>query len=438
MASGLQAGANVLNLQLANINGIGNDENTCNDAFSISINVLGASSFTVNPIVSQQPSCNASNGIIELQTSGTGAPFTYSIANSPSQSTNTFSNLAAGSYNYSVSDNAGCTVSGTVALAATATIGANISQTTSIACAGSQTATIVVSPTGGTAPYNFTINNGADQASNTFVNLGAGTYTIGVIDANGCNTTLTYVVTEPAALSVNMIPTMISCNGANDGMLTSQVSGGTSPYTYSLNGGTAVNTPNFNNLAAGTYMLTATDANGCQQAFTSTITEPTALVLNASTTVSNGNDGTIALSASGGNSPYTYSMDGQTYYSGSFFANLAVGTYTCYVKDNNGCITSIEVTVNTSGLAELSFAAANLYPNPNNGSFEIQIEGVQGQVIEAKLFNLLGQQISVFKLYAQNGSIKQPLELSPKIAAGTYYLGLYDGQQAAVLQFIKK
>jgi hypothetical protein len=131
-------------------------------------------------------------------------------------------------------------------------------------------------------------------------------------------------------------------------------------------------------------------------------------------------------------------MDGQTYYSGSFFANLAVGTYTCYVKDNNGCITSIEVTVNTSGLAELSFAAANLYPNPNNGSFEIQIEGVQGQVIEAKLFNVLGQQISVFKLYAQNGSIKQPLELSPKIAAGTYYLGLYDGQQAAVLQFIKK
>ena len=131
-------------------------------------------------------------------------------------------------------------------------------------------------------------------------------------------------------------------------------------------------------------------------------------------------------------------MDGQTYYSGSFFANLAVGTYTCYVKDNNGCITSIEVTVNTSGLDELSFAVANLYPNPNNGSFEIQIEGIQGQVIEAKLFNVLGQQISVFKLYAQNGSINQPLELSPKIAAGTYYLGLYNGQQAAVLQFIKK
>lgn len=436
--SGLQAGANTINLQLANINGNGNDENTCNDTYSINLNVVGASSFTVNPIASQQPSCNSSNGIIQLQTTGTGAPFTFSLDNSPTQTTNVFNNLAAGSYNYSVTDNAGCTVSGTVILVATTNIAATVSQTATISCTGSQTATIVVSPTGGTAPYSFTINNGADQASNTFVNLGAGTYTIGIIDANGCSTTLTYVVTEPPALTVNMIPTMISCNGANDGMLTSQVSGGTSPYTYSLNGGTAVNTPNFNNLAAGTYMLTATDANGCQQAFTSTVTEPSVLTLTASTTVSNGNDGTIALSATGGNSPYSYSMDGQIYYSGSFFANLGIGTFTCYVKDNNGCVTSIEVTVNSSSLNELTFELLSLYPNPNNGSFEIEIDGVQGQVIEAKLFNVLGQQISSFKLYAQNGSIKQPLELSPKIAAGTYYIGLYDGQQAAVLQFIKK
>ena len=436
--SGLQAGANTITLQLGNINGNGNDENTCNDSYTLTLNVIGASSFTVNPIVSQQPSCNASNGVIDLQTSGTGAPYSYSLNNSAGQTGSTFSNLGAGSYAYTVTDNNGCAVSGTLNLTASASLVATVTQTATIACAGAQTATIVVNPTGGTAPYNFTINNGADQASNTFVNLGAGTYTIGIIDANGCSTTQTYVVTEPAALSVNMLPTMISCFGANDGILTSQVSGGTSPYTYALNGGAPANTPVFNNLTAGTYTLTATDANGCQQAFTSTITEPSSIVLTASTTVSNGNDGTIALSATGGNSPYTYSMDGQTFYSGSFFANLASGTYTCYVKDNNGCITSIEVTVNTSGLSELTFATALLYPNPNNGSFEIEIDGIQGQVIEAKLFNVVGQQISSFKLYAQNGSIKQPLELSPKIAAGTYYLGLYDGQQAAVLQFIKK
>jgi hypothetical protein len=185
-------------------------------------------------------------------------------------------------------------------------------------------------------------------------------------------------------------------------------------------------------------MLTATDANGCQQAFTSTITEPSALTLIASTTVSNGNDGTIALSGAGGNSPYTYSMDGQTYYSGSFFSNLAIGTYTCYVKDNNGCVTAIEVTVNSSSLSELTFDLMSLYPNPNNGVFELEIEGVNSASLDAKLFNAQGQQVAVFVLKSNNGKVKQTVELSPKIAAGTYYLGVYEQTQGAVIQFVKQ
>ncbi|MEY3074779.1 MAG: hypothetical protein RJB25_417, partial [Bacteroidota bacterium] len=217
-----------------------------------------------------------------------------------------------------------------------------------------------------------------------------------------------------------------------------QVSGGTSPYMYAINGGAVTSSSVFSNLPAGSYTLTAIDANGCQQAFTSTITEPTALSLSASTTVSNGNDGTIALSASGGNSPYTYSMDGQTFYSGSFFASLAIGTYTCYVKDNNGCITSIEVTVNSSSLSELSFQMISLYPNPNNGIFEIQLDGCNSAGLEAKLFNLQGQHIASFALKASNGKVKQTIELSPKIAAGSYYLGIYEEGQSGLLQFIKQ
>ncbi len=437
-ASGLVPGANTVNLLLSNVNGSSNDENTCNDDFAFNISVIGASSTTVNPIVTQQPSCNSNDGSVDLQTTGASGPYTYSIDNGAAQNSNTFNNLGAGSYNYTVTDNQGCAVSGSFTIAATTTITASVVQTSTITCAGSQTANLVVTPAGGTAPYSFSINNGADQASNTFNNLGAGTYTIGVIDANGCQTTLTYIVSEPSPLSVNMIPTMISCNGANDGVLTAQVSGGTSPYTYAINGGTAVVNPVFNNLPAGTYMLTATDANGCQQAFTSTITEPSALTLVASTTVSNGNDGTIALSGSGGNSPYTYSMDGQTYYSGSFFSNLAIGTYTCYIKDNNGCVTAIEVTVNSSSLSELTFDLMSLYPNPNNGVFELEIEGVNSASLEAKLFNAQGQQVAVFVLKSNNGKVKQTVELSPKIAAGTYYLGIYEQTQGAVIQFVKQ
>ena len=437
-AAGLQPGLNTLQLQLSNINGLGNDENTCNDAYNLELTVIGSTSVAVNATITQQPSCNASNGTVQLQTTGSSGPYTYSLDNATPQSSNTFTNLGTGNYTYTVFDNQGCAVSGTFSITATTTIAANIVQTTTIACAGSQTANLVVTPSGGTAPYSYSIDNGADQASNTFNNLGAGTYTIGVIDANGCFTTLTYIVTQPSPLSVNMIPTMISCNGANDGALNCQVSGGTSPYLYAINGGAVTSSAVFSNLPAGSYTLTAIDANGCQQGFTSTITEPTAISLTASTTVSNGNDGTISLSASGGNSPYTYSMDGQTYYSGSFFASLAIGTYTCYVKDNNGCVTTIEVTVNSSSLSELSFELMTLYPNPNSGVFEVQIEGVVGATLDAKLFNSLGQQISSFTMNAVDGKAKETITLSPKIAAGSYFLGIYDEGKGAVLQFIKE
>ena len=113
-------------------------------------------------------------------------------------------------------------------------------------------------------------------------------------------------------------------------------------------------------------------------------------------------------------------------------------TYTCSVKDNNGCITTIEVVVNTSSVTELSFELTSLFPNPNKGTFEVVVSGVQGTVAQAQIFNVNGQLISSFELKATDGQIKQTLELSPKIAAGTYYLSISDQKRAAVLQFVKQ
>jgi hypothetical protein len=403
----------------------------------MTLSITGSSSISVNP-VTQQASCTSQDGSITLNTTGASGNVSYSLNNGPSQSSNVFNNLAAGTYTYVVTDASGCTASGSVSVAASATVTASISQTSNITCAGNQTATLVVTPNGGTAPYAFMINNGADQPSNTFANLGAGVYTITVLDANGCSTSIQYTITQPTAITVNAIPTTISCNGLSNGSITATATGGTPAYTYSLNGGTPSTSPIFSNLAAGNYTITATDANGCQQAFTTTIIEPSAVTLTGTATVSNGNDGTISLTAAGGNSPYTYSIDGVNYYSGSLFANLGIATYTCYVKDNNGCITSIEVTVNSSSLTELSFELVELVPNPNNGVFEIHVSGVQGSEVQGKLYTVSGQLVSTFKLNVQDGKIDQTLEMSYKLAAGSYYLGIYDGQHAAIKQFVKQ
>jgi hypothetical protein len=436
---GLVSGSNNIAFNLTNINGNGLDENACNDAFQFGIFVNGSSSIVLgNPSINQLPSCNGNDGSIGINATGGLGALSYTLNNSTPQSSNTFTGLSAGTYNYEVTDTTGCAVIGSLQLQAAVVVSAAVQQTATISCAGNQDATIVVTPTGGTAPYSYAINNGADQANNTFVNLGAGTYTITVIDANGCSTTLTYVVTEPAPVSVNMVPTMVSCFGDNNGSLLSQVNGGTPPYTYYLNSAAQANGGPYTGLTPGAYTLDVFDVNGCQQAFTSTITEPSALLLTATTTISNGTDGTIAMNASGGNSPYTFSINGTNWFSGSFFSNLAAGTYTCSVKDNNGCITTIEVVVNTSALTELSFELTSLYPNPNKGTFEIVVSGVQGTTAQAQIFNVNGQLISSFELKATDGQIKQTLELSPKIAAGTYYLSISDQKRAAVLQFVKQ
>jgi hypothetical protein len=139
--------------------------------------------------------------------------------------------------------------------------------------------------------------------------------------------------------------------------------------------------------------------------------------------------------------PYTYSINGTNYYSGTLFTNLAPGTYTCYIKDVNGCIGTVEITVEaTQGLdnSQDGLTVVLLHPNPNNGTFTIEVNGVTGDVVEGKLFSTEGKLVSEFRLGASNGTAKNTLEMSHKLAAGTYYLGLYNEERAAIVRFVKE
>jgi len=138
--------------------------------------------------------------------------------------------------------------------------------------------------------------------------------------------------------------------------------------------------------------------------------------------------------------PYTYSINGVNYYSGSLFSNLAPGTYTCYVKDVNGCIGTVQVIVEaTQGIGEEGgLHVSLLYPNPNNGIFDIEIQGIIGDEVECKLFTADGRMVSTFRLGAQNGVAKNTIEMSRKLAAGSYFIGVYNGSRAEVIRFIRE
>ena len=94
----------------------------------------------------------------------------------------------------------------------------------------------------------------------------------------------------------------------------------------------------------------------------------------------------------------------------------------------------------TQGLENAShgLSVVLLYPNPNNGTFNVEVDGVVGEVVEGKLFSTDGKLVSEFRLGASNGTAKNTLEMSHKLAAGTYYLGLYNEERAAIVRFVKE
>ncbi|HEY1037943.1 MAG TPA: PKD-like domain-containing protein, partial [Bacteroidia bacterium] len=217
--------------------------------------------------------------------------------------------------------------------------------TTNVSCNGAANGSISCTPSGGAAPYQFSLNGGSYVSTSTFTGLPPGTYTVTTIDNNACvSSQYNTSITEPALLSSTITTsTNVSCNGGANGSATVSASGGVPSYIYSWapSGGTAVTA---SGLAANTYTCTITDANACTKTQTVTINQPTPLILTtlSSTNVScnGGSNGSASVNtATGGTPGYTYDWspgtptgDGTTSITG-----LNVNSYTCTVTDANSC-----------------------------------------------------------------------------------------------------
>ena len=166
------------------------------------------------------------------------------------------------------------------------------------------------------------------------------TYSFGTAPCNG---TATSQVTVSAVLTTRANKIDVLCNGGSTGTITvAQPTIGTAPYQYSLDGITWQSSNMFNGLVARTYTVYYRESNGCQGSQLVIINEPAALSVIASTVdvACNGqSNGVITVIASGGVAPYQYSINGTTYQPNNTF-NVPAGTYTVFVKDNNGCINS--------------------------------------------------------------------------------------------------
>ena len=288
----------------------------------------------------------------------------------------TIGTLDNGNYNVTVTDANNCQISFPKTIFEPTAISASISSSTTVSCNGGADGTATATVSGGTLPYDYSWSNGQTlsgdvSGTNTATALAQGNISITITDGKGCTATDNTTITEPAVLSASMgTPSMVSCNGGNNGSVTVSGSGGTAAtdYTYSWNTTPVQTTATASNLVAGNYTVTITDDNNCTAtAGPISITEPTALSASIGTPTmvncNGGNNGIATVTGSGGTAAtdYTYSWNTTPVQTTATASNLVAGNYTVTVTDDNGCTASISFS-----LAEPNCISCN-YGNSNYG-----------------------------------------------------------------------
>ena len=354
--------------------------NNLNCVKTITVNLSAPPTLSFNPTQSNIL-CNAScTGSINLNTSGGTPAYSYSWSPSSASNTVTAINLCSGTYTATVTDALGCTKTQTIAITQPPATTITITKT-NVTCNGACNGTAIGSTSGGTGPYTYSWSPGnpTGQGTATITGLCPGTYTLIAKDANNCQKTRTVSITQPTAINAGITSASLSCNAVCNGSINSVPSGGTAPYTFTLQSSstTLTSSPPYTNLCAGTYTLKIKDASGCTKTQTVTLAQPNPITLAlTSTTINCFNQCNASVSSvvNGGSPVYTYSWS--TGGSGPSLINQCAGVVTATVSDVNGCKANSTVTITSAPDLTISVVPTN--PNCNgqcNGVVTTSVSG---------------------------------------------------------------
>ncbi len=334
------------------------------------INVTGPSSPFIGSITTTSVTCfGQANGTARVNRSGGwGGPFTYLWSNG--QTGRTASNLAPGNYSVTVTDSGGCSiVLDTTIQGPPGPIEGDIELLNGLGCAGANDGSArVFDITGGWGSYTYLWSNGETTA--TAYNLPAGTNTVTVRDAEGCEEIYTIVVPVPDAPGVIYTPVNPSCFGGNDGSIRVEIADNTISFTVTVNGETqSGNDVIFNNLPAGQYEVSILYGGNCSITEFVDIVNPPQISLNENNLAINhllcagdGNGSISGLTASGGTGVLSFQWQKEV--SGTFeditgqttlnLSNLSGGVYKIIITDENGCTIFKDYTVNEPAPLEVT------------------------------------------------------------------------------------
>ncbi|MGR6088235.1 MAG: T9SS type B sorting domain-containing protein [Arcticibacter sp.] len=354
------------------------DANGCDGTAAVTIS-QPSNALTNTVSVTQQVNCfNGNDGGVDLTVNGGTQPYVYAWSNG---STNQdLTGLAAGVYSVFITDQNGCQDSASVSISQpSSALSLSSSQTIPVSCTGGSNGSIDLTVNGGTQPYNYTWSNGATNED--ISGLSTGTYTVTVVDANGCTSNLSVNISQPQnALSLSTSSlSNVDCFGGSNGNIDLNVAGGTSPYIYLWSNGSV--SEDLNGITAGTYTVSVVDANGCDGTATVTINQPANALTNTVSVTQqvncfNGNDGSVDLTVSGGTQPYAYAWsNGST---NQDLTGLAAGVYTVLITDQNGCQDSATITISQpqdSLSTSITSSQQVSCFNGVNGSIDLSIAG---------------------------------------------------------------
>lgn len=252
--------------------------------------------------------------------------------------------VCTGTYHVTVTDTYGCLKTADFVISQPAQLVSSLQVIPILVCgtcSGQMTATV----SGGTAPYSYFWSDG--QHSSTISNLCYGNYSTTVSDANGCDTVMSGIVTDPSDLQANIAGVSpITCHSWCDGTLTVALSGGNSPYSYLWSNGQ--NTQSVDSLCSGNYTVTVKDADNCTRVKTFNLSQPPGLnpVVTALATLRcHGDTTTVYAVPYNGTPPFSYQWDDPLHHTSQSVHGVSAGTYTVTVEDSKHCRDSVQKTI---------------------------------------------------------------------------------------------
>ncbi len=367
----------------------------------VTLSVAANPSATVANTVN--PDCGGgANGSISIAVAGGAPTYTFNWSDDAFDGQQNPTGMAAGDYTVTVTDQNGCTDIASATLSPAAGIDLACGETVQASSPGASDGEAIVVITGGTAPFEVTWTGPLsgmatlpDNSSFFITGLPVGDYNLTLTDSQGCEIDCEFSISSFGCnLVLDAAIVNPSCPGASDGAIGLEIQNALGTITYNWNVDALDGVEDPAGLAAGTYIVTVSDQDGCANTDTLTLTDPPSLILscaqNAPATGLNNSDGSAAITFGGGTAPYTLDFTGPvnltttaaTAGNGSVFPGFLPGDYTLVLTDANGCSETCAFTINGPGcFVEVTAAAVNpACAGADNGSISLNVSNASGNL----------------------------------------------------------